>query len=288
MRRAFARPWVVAVVAAALFAGCSDSDASDAEDNEVGDENAEVAELGHIHGLGVSDGTLYVATHQGLFTVSDEDAAQLVSEDDHDFMGFTVVDDGTFLASGHPGSSADLPGNLGLLESTDRGTTWTSLSLMGEVDFHTLDATGDAVYGYDSASGQLLVTSDRTNWEGRGQVPLADVAVNPADSAVVVITTEAGPQISVDAGTSFDVLDGAPLLMLVDWPLAEDLVGITPDGVVYRSTDSGGTWAEHGDVGDRPHAMTTGTDGTVYVATEHAIHASSDGGDTFTVWFELR
>jgi photosystem II stability/assembly factor-like uncharacterized protein len=198
-----------------------------------------------------------------------------------------VVDDETFLASGHPGSSSDLPGNLGLLESTDGGATWTSLSLMGDVDFHALDATGDAVYGADSASGQLFVSTDRTDWQQQGQIPLADLAINPTDGAVVVITTQAGPHISDDSGASFEVMDGAPVLMLVDWPRPEDLVGITPDGVVHHSADGGSAWAERGKIDDRAYAMTVGPDGSVYVATEHAILFSSDGGRTFTVWYEM-
>ena len=284
-RNDLAKAWVGSVVAAALLAGCSNGDANDVSTNASNAGNA--SELGHIHGLGVSDGTLYVATHHGLFTVSDDREAQLVSEDDHDFMGFTVVEDGMFLASGHPASRTDLPANLGLLESTDGGKTWTSLSLMGDVDFHALAATDDAVYGQDSASGELFVSADRTSWQRRGQVPLADVAINPTDSSVIVITTAAGPHISDDGGTSFEALEGAPVLMLVDWPQQDELVGVTPDGALYRSADGGSTWAGHGDVGDQPHAMTIGPDGAVYVATEHAILVSSDGGDTFTVWYDV-
>ena len=253
----------------------------------LGEPASQVVELGHIHGLGVANGTLYVATHFGLFTVPNGGAAQLVGEYDHDFMGFTVVDDETFLASGHPGSSSDLSGNLGLLESTDGGETWTSLSVLGEVDFHALDATAEAVYGADSASGQLFVSTDRTNWQQRGQIPLADLAINPTDGAMVVITTQAGPHVSTDSGASFEAMEGAPLLMLVDWPQREDLVGITPDGVVHHSADHGGTWEERGKINDRAYAMTVGPDGAIYVATEHAILFSSDGGRTFDTWYAL-
>lgn len=252
----------------------------------LGGDAPRAERLGHIHGLGVSDGVLHVATHHGLFAVSEDGDAWIVSNDDHDFMGFTVVDDGTFLASGHPGGRADLPGNLGLLESTDGGVTWSTLSLMGEVDFHALDATGDAVYGYDSASGALLASADRTSWQRLGQIPLADVAVSPDDSSVVVITTEGGPQISRDGGRSFDVIAGAPLLMLVDWQQNDEIVGITPDGVVYLGADDGGSWERRGDIGSRPHALTVGS-GSVYVATDHAILHSADGGRTYAVMYEM-
>jgi uncharacterized protein (DUF305 family) len=245
-------------------------------------------EIAHIHGLGVADRTLYVATHHGLVAVSPDGAADTVGTDDHDFMGFAVMDDGTFLASGHPGShGGDLPSHLGLLESTDEGESWTPVSLLGEVDFHALDAKGGAVYGYDSVSGQLMSSTDRTSWERLGRIPLADVAISPDDSSVVLITTEAGPQLSRDAGRTFEVLAGAPLLMLVDWVAADELYGIGPDGSVHHSADGGSAWTARGGLGAQPHAMTVGPDGAVYAATEHAIVVSTDGGQAFEVLYPL-
>lgn len=244
--------------------------------------------ISHIHGLGVADGTLYVATHHGLVAVAGDGTAQSAGTDDHDFMGFVVTADGTFLASGHPGShGSDLPSHLGLLESTDQGETWTPVSLLGEVDFHALDAKNDAVYGYDSVSGQLMSSTDRTDWQRLGQLPLADVTISPDDGSVLVITTEAGPQLSRDGGNTFEVLAGAPLLMLVDWPSSGELYGISPDGAVHHSADGGASWSGRGDLGTRPHAMTVGPDGAVYVATERAIVVSTDGGRSFDTLYEL-
>lgn len=273
---------IAAVMAAMalLVAACGDDNPPAADAEEPRDEA-----FGHIHGLGVVDDMLYVATHHGLFTVSSDGKAVMASEDDHDFMGFTVTDTGELLASGHPNSRRDLPAHLGLLESTDGGATWNELSLSGEVDFHALDARSGSVYGRDSASGQLLGSTDRRSWSQLGQIPLADVAISPDDGATLIITTEEGPQLSADAGEEFAVIDGAPVLMLADWPRTDLLYGISPDGIVHHSTDSGATWKERGRLGAQPQAMTVSADGTIYVALEGAIVASSDGGDTFTQYY---
>ncbi len=65
-------------------------------------------------------------------------------------MGFTVVGPDHFLGSGHPDGRDDLPPFLGLIESTDAARTWEPVSLLGEADFHVLEASGRRVYGFGS------------------------------------------------------------------------------------------------------------------------------------------
>ncbi|SDS77500.1 F510_1955 family glycosylhydrolase [Jiangella sp. DSM 45060] len=236
----------------------------------------------HIHGLGADAGLLYVATHEGLYEISAAGAAALAGPDDHDFMGFTMTGAGEFLASGHPNSRTDLPGDLGLLESADGGASWVGRSLSGEVDFHALDAKGSMVYGWSSGTGELLSSTDRTTWERLGQVGLADLTVHPDDDQTLLITTEDGPRISADGGRTFGPLDGAPVLFLADWPRTAELYGVTPDGTVQHSPDGGTTWHQRSALGERPQAITVGADGAVYAALEDSIVVSADGGDTFT------
>lgn len=275
-----------AVIAMGLvLAGCGDDDpAGNAQTG--GTTGPAVGEaFAHIHGLGMVDDVLYVATHNGLFAVWPDGQASAASSDDHDFMGFTIADTGELLASGHPNSRTDLPPNLGLLESSDSGATWDTVSLSGEVDFHTLDAKGGAVYGYDSGSGELLSSTDRENWTSLGQIPLADVAISPGNPAALLVTTEQGPQLSIDGGSTFTVVDGAPVVMLVEWPQAEEIYGIAPDGVTHVSDDGGATWDERAGLGGRPQAMTVAHDGAIYVALEGSIVVSADGGDTFEPYY---
>jgi hypothetical protein len=68
-------------------------------------------------------------------------------------MGFTVAAPNQFLGSGHPGESdQNDPPNLGLIESTNGGQTWNSLSLKGAADFHSLEYRHGIVYGPDSGT----------------------------------------------------------------------------------------------------------------------------------------
>ena len=104
--------------------------------------------LGHVPGLGVDPGTgdLYAASHYGLFRFPQSGQPARVGPV-QDVMGFTVVGPNHFLASGHPGPDQDGPSNVGLLESTDGGRSWQTLSLAGQADFHALTTSHGVIYG---------------------------------------------------------------------------------------------------------------------------------------------
>lgn len=241
--------------------------------------------LAHIHGLGVdpADGTLYAAGHHGVFRVPTDGAPERIADRRQDTMGFTVVGPRHFLGSGHPDPRAtDQPPHLGLIDSTDAGQSWQTLSLAGRADFHALEARHGLVYGYDSQTGQLMVSADRTNWDLRAQLLLADFAVHPTNRDELLATTREGLARSTDAGRTFAPVQGAPVLQLVDWPARDTLYGIAPDGTVHASVDGGATWERRGQAPGRPGAMTT-HGGEVYVATDTGIHSSVDGGRTFSL-----
>jgi hypothetical protein len=244
------------------------------------------AALGHIHGLGVNpaDETLYAGSHHGVFRISGNGAPEQIAERTQDFMGFTIVGPDHFLASGHPGpGNNSQPPHLGLIESTDAAQNWTSVSLAGEADFHAMEAKHDRIYVYDSQSGQIMTSTDRQNWSRGAQLGIADIAAAPDQPEEIIATTRQGPGRSIDTCRTFTNLPDAPILTLVDWPSPERLVGVAPDGVVYVSSDRGASWARQGQVPGSPQAVTTYGD-DVYVATEDAIHRSSDNGATFTVF----
>lgn len=154
-----------------------------------------------------------------------------------DFMGYTVVGPDHYLASGHPGAGQDQPGNLGLIESTDGGTTWQSASLSGEADFHALEARHGRVYGY--SGGQLMVSPDTKTWDVRGSLPLADFAVSPDDPDTLLATTEQGLAVSTDGGGTWQErgsAGGQPAALTAD---GEDVYVATRDGRIVESGDGG-------------------------------------------------
>jgi hypothetical protein len=130
----------------------------------------------HVHGLGIdpADGSLFVATHTGLFRVEEgETKATRIAGRYQDTLGFTIVAADRFLGSGH----ADLkearekswPPLLGSIESRDHGNSWTSISLLGEADIHVLRSSGDRVYGFDrrTIACSSATKPARAGWSAR-------------------------------------------------------------------------------------------------------------------------
>lgn len=268
---------VLAALALALTA-CGSGDAA---------STVSAAELVHVHGLAENpdaDG-IYVATHTGLFQVQGDDITR-VTEGYHDLMGFTVVGPGDYLASGHPDLRVDelqAPGKpplLGLVASDD-GAEWEPLSLLGETDFHTLEAKHERVYGYDATNGRFLISEDRTDWETMSQVALIDFSVSPDDPELIVGSGQGGIARSEDAGTTWTPLD-APAAVFLDWS-ADGLFGVTADGRVAVSTDAGDTWAQLGTVEGQPEAILATPDRLLVAVADRGILESTDGGETFDV-----
>jgi hypothetical protein len=240
-------------------------------------------EMEHIHGIGVDpgDGAVYAGTHHGLFRIADGRATR-VADRVQDYMGFTVAGPGRFLASGHPGPGQGGPSSVGLIESTDAGETWETLSLSGEADFHALEYRHDRVYGLNSMTGQLLTSTDKKSWEQLSQAVIADFAVSPEDPDVLVATTEQGLTRSADGGATFELVESAPVMVFVSWADDGALAGVTPDGVVHTAEEPGGEWTERARLDGQPEALTMISATEIYAAVGGAVLSSTDGGATFS------
>lgn len=272
---------VAAVVAVVWFANRGGGD-------DAPDSGGAPSGLVHVHGLGIDpgEGTLYVASHFGVFRVPEDGAAERVGPV-QDFMGFTVVGPENFLASGHPGVEGQRegqPANLGLIESTDGAATWQDVSLSGEADFHALEYAHDQVYGWASTSGELMVSADKTNWETRSTLELFDFSVDPEDPDRVVATTPEGVQTSADGGRTWEPVDGAPELVFLAWDRDSGLWGVDPGGTVYHTSAPDLDWEQGGSLPGPPQALLAeGT--TLYAAAMEGdvtgIYMSTDGGTTW-------
>ncbi|CAM3861279.1 hypothetical protein GCM10009799_51910 [Nocardiopsis rhodophaea] len=240
------------------------------------------ADAEHVHGIVAdpkSDGLL-LGTHYGVYRVTgagDDVKAELISPV-MDYMGLAEAGPDRLVASGHPGEgTTDLPNPVGLLESTDGGETWTTLSRAGQSDFHALAASEDTVIGFD---GSLVATDDGKKWrELDADVTAISLAIS-ADSQTVVATTQQGLRRSTDGGTSFTDVDGAPMLALVDWSQGDTVVGIDPVGTVHRSDDAGATWSEVGSAEGPPEAFHADPDHIAAVVNGMLV-VSTDGGASF-------
>ncbi len=242
----------------------------------------------HVHGMDVDavDGALYAATHTGLFRIS-EGVAQRVGERYHDLMGFTVAGPDDLVASGHPDLRDDTlqrpnsPPLLGLVSSRDGGSTWTSLSLLGQSDFHALEAAHGRIYGWDATSGRFMVSADRVSWDTRSNIELLDFAVHPTDPDRVIAGTPDGAVVSKDGGRTWRPAGDRPVVVL-SWS-DSDLIAASSGGAVLKREGKDGEWKTLGDLGGQPESLHA--DGTVLYASvvDRGIVASRDGGRTWTV-----
>jgi hypothetical protein len=240
----------------------------------------------HVHGLGVdpADGSLFIATHTGLWRSRPGGSrAERVGNSHQDTMGFTILGPRHFLGSGHP-DNAEEPPQLGLIESRDAGEEWTPISLYGEADFHVLRAYGSRLYGYDASNDRLLVSRDAgRTWEERERpAPMLDLTASPADPARLVAATDEGLFESPDSGRSWRrVSDGVGLL---GWPRPSELLLVGGDGDVLASRDLGRRWTKRGTVGGVPAAFLARSPTELYVALhDGTIERSRDGGRTWTL-----
>ncbi len=245
------------------------------------------AELEHIHGLGIDPGSgrLFVATHFGLFEAAkDQVKLQRAGASRQDIMGFSVVGAGRFIGSGHPDPSQNLPPNLGLIESRDGGKSWRNVSLLGEADFHVLRSTGRQVYGFDSGTGRLMVsTNGGRSWEKRTPpAGMFDLAIDPRDERRIVVSTERGLFMSLNAGMGWRPLR-EDVAGLVAWPAPNRLFLVDAQGGVSRSRNAGGSFDRVGSIGGQPAAfVSAGND--LYAATgDGNVVRSTDAGASWAV-----
>lgn len=271
----------VAVALASALSGCGGTDHSSPPGTPG---SADETALGHVHGLGVDpgDNTLYVASHNGVFRVINDGDRERVADRAQDTMGFAVVGPGHFLGSGHPDvNEEDLPSSLGLIESTDGAETWEPVSLLGDADLHAIEPVGMRIYAYDSQTGSLITTTNRTDWDTITSQPLYDLAADPNDPETVYATTGEGVLISsTDQGEPVEV-SGAPTLTGMDWQADGPLVGIAPDGAVMVSDDpTTGVWREVGALDGYAEAVDV-IAGRWHAATATGVYESVDDGVTW-------
>ncbi len=281
--RHLTRHLAIAIAAVLLIGGCASEQPNEPTAPSASDEHL----IGHVHGLGVdpADGTLYAAGHYGVFRIEKDAVPARIADRWQDTMAFTVTGPHTFLGSGHPDLREDLPPHLGLIESTDGAETWTPLSLQGEADFHALEVIDDRVFGYDSTSGQIMTTTDRTSWETVTTGQFIDLAPVPGKTDRVLATTGKGELVEITLDGASTNVAGTPTLVRIDATPGGMLVGVGPRGEVYAADQASGEWRKRGTVAGQPTALDA-TDTVWHVATDSGIYASEGQGAIWTAVVE--
>ncbi len=240
----------------------------------------------HVHGLGVNpaDGALFVATHTGMFRAARGHLrATRVGGRYQDTMGFTVLGPDRFLGSGHPDLRGKLPPFLGLIESRDAGRSWDPVSLLGKVDFHVLEASGQRIYGYGSdfetrAPRFLTSVDGGRRWRSLdAPEPFISLAIDPRDARKLVASGERRVHRSRDGGRSWTAVDARSAGLLA-WNAAGAFLA-DGKGRVWSSDSASGPWRRAGSIGGQPAAFDNGRgrdllaalhDGTIKQSTDSA------------------
>jgi len=278
---------VGAALAALAMAACGDDENDGGDGSAAGREASAGQGPVHVHGLGINpkDGSLFIATHTGLFRAAPgESKASRVGESTQDTMGFTVAGADRFLGSGHPGEFENAVNPLGLISSSDGGRSWETVALSGEVDFHVLRWADGTVYGVDSGSGRLLASGDRgETWQERSPpAPLLDLAPDPRDPQRLLASGEGGLYHSGDGGRRWRPLGGE--IGLLGWPTPGRLFHVNAGGTVSVSSDGGRSWRPVGEIGGQPAAFLARNDRELYAALpDGTVKQSRDGGRSWAV-----
>lgn len=259
----------------------------------AGAETIPLDRIAHIQGLAVNPenpSRLFLATQNGMFRAAPDGTASRIGRAIDNFMSFAPDPKNfdVFYASGRLAGG----GNLGVVASHDRGTTWKRVSsgADGPVDFHAMAvsrADPNVIYAmYNSL--QVSRDAGRT-WQKVGPLPKRTfaLAASARDAATVYAAAAGGLFVSRDGGGSWR--PAYPQLR------PATVVKVLPGGRIYAylygiglvvGDEPGVNWKVRTDVfGDRylvGLAIDPGNPEHIHVlADTGAIVTSKDGGRTW-------
>lgn len=291
-------PVTAAAIAAALAIGL-------AADRSLATGMTMVATLAketHFHGIAVDPrdaDRLYLATHHGLFVVGPDGAAQLVSETQDDFMGFSPhpADPDVLFSSGHPAAG----GNLGFKMSKDGGRTWQTVGAgaHGLSDFHQMAISPvdpDTIFGIYGTDLQVSRDGGRT-WVVVSQIPdrIFHLAASAESRDGLYAASRGGLLYSSDGGLTWTQLTGTekPVTTVVTTPEGRVFIFRVGDGLLRASEPDLAWEVVSNDFGAAIvlHLAVAASDGgrTAYAVTfdpgtrSQALHVSRDGGQSWQV-----
>ena len=201
--------------------------------------------LGHIHGGVIDSGSLLLGTHDGLHRVNIQTGASArVGSSMDDLMAFAGTPATTLVASGHPGMGSTMPNPLGLVRSIDQGESWESVSLAGEVDFHSLAVNGTEIVGWDTR-GPLQYSQDGGSTWTKGPIVTSTSVVWFKDQ-IWLATPDRGLLVWEPDQLNLSK-EGSTAVLLSVSPSGDSLWRIDRDGSAHRTTGKG-SWTQIGTV----------------------------------------
>jgi hypothetical protein len=175
--------------------------------------------VGQILGIGYpgNDVALYVATDKGLKMYNGSKWYE-TSTNQHEYYGFQAVSAG-FIASGQPQKGLGLKNPLGIIQSVNKGQTFSKLSFYGESLFHFVGAgySGKSLYVIkenpnDSLGKGLNYSTDNGDtWKKSalkdfGADSYGMMAVQPKNDNTIAMSTRSGIYYSIDNGNTMKLI----------------------------------------------------------------------------------
>lgn len=236
--------------------------------------------VSHIHHVKVVESKVLVLTHEGLYELVGNNEMKLVGKDKIDVMGLTPLGKVLF-ASGHPAQGSKAPNPIGLVKSMDGGLSWKAISLVGKVDFHSLEGAGSELYGTDSQSGNLLYSSDSgKTWKSLGTSTFADIAVSPELPGVAIALKNSELLITKNAFKSTTKIKNSLKFTQIEW--RDSGLYALGGNSLYKSTNSGKTWIKLSTFKGAPGILSA-SDQLMLVTVGSDIYTSTNSGKSFKV-----
>ena len=234
--------------------------------------------VSHIHHVKVVENKVLVLTHEGLFELAGKNNMKLVGKEKTDVMGFATLGK-VWLASGHPAEGSEMPNPIGLVKSTDRGLSWKAVSLVGKVDFHSLEGAGTDLYGADSQSRELLYSANSgKTWRSLGANTYADIAVSPEKSATAIALKDSELLFTDNAFKTSSKIKNSLKFTQIEWNKS-GLFALSGSSL-YKSTNSGKTWTKQSTFKGTPGILST-SDQLMLVTVGSDIYSSKNEGKRF-------
>jgi hypothetical protein len=182
-----------------------------------------------IHGVGLfntADGTLYIATNNGLYSKHQNSTWVQVGNDKSDITGFVInpKKDRVMYSSGYPPTG----GNLGFRMSTDSGNTWMAIS---------------SVTGKSSVKTVSLLT-------GINPIAFNSIAISPVNTEILYGSSEDGDILYMtnDEGKTWSAKTTIPSKIKIKSIAAHTSVPnnvfIGTNSGIFYSTDKGNNWTK--------------------------------------------
>lgn len=237
--------------------------------------------LSHIHHLESYGSRILLGTHEGLFEYLGKGRVRGIGSSGDDFMGLTS-DEKNIYRSGHPGVKSNLPNPIGLMQSTDDGKTWKSVSLKGQVDFHFLETANGELYGVDSGSGNLFHSQDSgENWKVIGENKFSDIAISPSqkNSAFAIAGGVLIRTSNSFKGTTLVKKVSEP--RFVEW--SSRSLFLASKNTVSRSENSGKTWKRLNSFPGEISAFSA-SNKVIVAVVDNQIFISRNEGKSFSIF----